>query len=162
MIRPAEARDAQAICDIWNHVIAETTHVFATTPKTMAGIATMIAELTALGHGTWVAEAGGAVSGFATYGQFRGGNGYARTMEHSVHLSKAAQGRGLGRALMATLEQHARCAGAHQMIAGISGENVGGQAFHAALGYKAIARIPQAGWKWGRYLDLVLMQKILS
>jgi phosphinothricin acetyltransferase len=83
-------------------------------------------------------------------------------MEHSVHLTEAARGKGLGRALMAVLEDHARQGGAHLMIAGISGENPGAQAFHAALGYAHVARIPEAGWKWGRYIDLVLMQKILS
>jgi L-amino acid N-acyltransferase len=162
MIRPAEARDAQAICDIWNRVIAETTHTFTTTPKSVAGIEALIAELWALGHAAFVAEADGQIAGFATYSQFRGGNGYARTMEHSVHLLATARGRGLGRALMASVEVHALAAGAHQMIAGISGENTAGQAFHAAIGYAPVARIPQAGWKWGRYLDLVLMQKILA
>jgi L-amino acid N-acyltransferase len=162
MIRPAGQRDAPAIMDIWNLVIATTTHNFTTTPKTLAGVETQIADHWADGHGIWVTEAAGAVAGFASYGQFRGGNGYARCMEHSVHLTEAARGKGLGRALMAVLEDHARQAGAHLMIAGISGENPGAQAFHAAIGYSHVARIPQAGWKWGRYLDLVLMQKILS
>ncbi len=162
MIRPAVARDAQAVTDIWNLVIATTTHNFSSTLKTPDGVAAQIAGHWSAGHGIWVAEAAGDVVGFASYGQFRGGNGYARSMEHSVHLSDGARGKGLGRALMAVLEDHARSGGAHQMIAGISGENTGGQAFHAALGYAHIARIPEAGWKWGRFLDLVLMQKILS
>lgn len=162
MIRPATARDAQAITDIWNLVISTTTHNFSATLKTVDGVAAQIDGHWAAGHGIWVAAPDGAVVGFASYGQFRGGDGYARCMEHSVHLTEAARGKGLGRALMAVLEDHARAGGAHQMIAGISGENTGGQAFHAALGYRHIARIPQAGWKWGRYLDLVLMQKILS
>lgn len=162
MIRPAEARDAQAVTDIWNLVISTTTHNFSSTPKTPDSVATQIAGHWTAGHGIWVAEVEGRVLGFASYGQFRGGNGYARSMEHSVHLGEGARGKGLGRALMTVLEDHARGGGAHQMIAGISGENIGGQAFHTALGYAHIARIPEAGWKWGRFLDLVLMQKILS
>ncbi len=162
MIRPAEARDAQAIAAIWNDVITHTTHNFASTLKTEAGVTMQMANDWAAGHGCWVAELDGLVVGFASYGQFRGGNGYARCMEHSVHLNEATRGKGLGRALMAAVEDHARQGGAHQMIAGISGENTSGQAFHAALGFAHIARIPQAGWKFGRYLDLVLMQKILS
>jgi L-amino acid N-acyltransferase len=162
MIRPAEVLDARAIMDIWNLVISTTTHNFTSTLKTLTDVEAQIAEHWAAGHGIWVAELAGGVVGFASYGQFRGGNGYARCMEHSVHLTEGARGQGLGRALMAVLEDHARQGGAHQMIAGISGENTGGQAFHAALGYAHIARIPEAGRKWGRYLDLVLMQKILS
>ena len=162
MIRPAEVQDARSIMDIWNLVISTTTHNFSSTLKTQEGVAAQIADHWAAGHGIWVAELAGEVVGFASYGQFRGGNGYARCMEHSVHLTEAARGKGLGRALMTVLEDHARQGGAHQMIGGISGENTAGQAFHAALGYAPIARIPQAGWKWGRYLDLVLMQKMLS
>jgi phosphinothricin acetyltransferase len=51
--------------------------------------------------------------------------------------------------------------GHHSMIAGVAGENAGGAAFHAAIGYREIARLPQVGWKFGRWHDLVLMQKIL-
>ncbi len=162
MIRPAEARDAPAITHIWNLLISTTTHNFSSTLKTVEGVAAQIDGHWADGHGIWVADIAGDVLGFASYGQFRGGNGYARSMEHSVHMTEAARGKGLGRALMTVLEDHARQGGAHLMIAGISGENDGGQAFHAALGYAHVARIPQAGWKWDRYIDLVLMQKILA
>ena len=162
MIRPADAGDAQAIMDIWNLVIATTTHNFSSTLKTVDGTAAQIDGHWSAGHGIWVAEEAGKVVGFASYGQFRGGNGYARSMEHSVHLTESARGKGLGRALMEVLEDHARASSAHLMIAGISGENSAGQAFHAALGYAHVARIPQAGWKWDRYIDLVLMHKILS
>ena len=63
---------------------------------------------------------------------------------------------------MVAVEDHARAAGAHQMIAGVSGENPEGQRFHAALGYHEIAIIRDAGFKFGRFIDLVLMQKFLS
>jgi len=102
------------------------------------------------------------VQGHATYGQFRNGPGYAQSMEHSIHLSKTASGQGLGRALMAALESHASAAGVHVMVAGISSENPGACAFHARLGYVACGRVAQAGRKWDRWLDLILMQKILT
>jgi len=157
MIRPARPEDAGAIAAIWNIVIRETTHTFTTTEKAAAPVAAAIAA----GTPYWVAGRGDEVLGFATYSQFRGGNGYAHAMEHSVHLAPEAQGKGLGRALMARLEDHAARAGVHVMVAGVSGDNPGGIAFHAALGYVEVGRMPEVGRKWDRWLDLVLMQKIL-
>ena len=72
--------------------------------------------------------------GDTLYAQFRGGIGYA----------------------------HARAAGAHVMIAGVSGENAEGRAFHLALGYREIATLCEVGYKFGRWMDIVLMQKFLS
>jgi L-amino acid N-acyltransferase len=82
-------------------------------------------------------------------------------MEHSILLAPAARGMGAGRGLMTVLLAHARAAGAHQMIAGVSAENPDGVAFHAALGLVEIARVPEAGAKFGRFIDPVLMQKFL-
>jgi phosphinothricin acetyltransferase len=158
MIRPATPADAPAIAAIWNQIIRDTTATFTTAEKDPTTLATQIAS----GTPWWVACVNDRVEGHATYGQFRGGPGYARSMEHSIHLTTATQGRGLGRALMQTLEDHARDQGVHVMVAGVSSDNPAGQAFHARLGYAECGRVMQAGYKWGRYFDLVLMQKILT
>ena len=76
-------------------------------------------------------------------------------------MAANARGRGVGRMLMQALEDHARASGMHSMIAGVSGENPGGVAFHDRLGYAQVAVLPQVGWKFGRWLDLILMQKLL-
>jgi len=158
MIRPATVADAPAIAAIWNQIIRDTTATFTTAEKDPTAIAAQIAS----GAPWWVACINETVQGHANYGQFRGGPGYARSMEHSVHLYNAAKGQGLGRGLMAALEDHAKAAGVHVMVAGVSSENPEGRAFHGRIGYVECGRVAQAGFKWGRYLDLILMQKILG
>lgn len=161
MIRPACADDIGPIVEFWNPLIRETTITFSSEEKTVPGLAALFAQRRAEGRGVLVAAQDGAVLGVALYGQFRAGNGYAHAMEHTIILAPVARGRGIGRALMAALEDHARRGGAHVMVAGVSAENRAGIAFHAALGHVETGRMPQVGRKFARWLDLVLMQKAL-
>jgi phosphinothricin acetyltransferase len=156
MIRPATAKDAQALADLWNPWIISTTTTFNATARTEAEIADMI-----ITRPCFLVYDQGGIQGFVTYTQFRGGIGYARTMEHTIVLSPISQGAGVGRALMAAMEEHATAQGVHQMIAGVSAENPRGVAFHVGLGYETIATIRDAGYKFNRYMDLILLQKIL-
>lgn len=162
MIRDATPADAPAIAAIWNPVIRDTAITFNAAEKSDADIAAMIRTRQADGHGFLLAEEGGQTLGFATYAQFRGGVGYARTMEHTILLAPAAQRRGLGRALMTALEDHARAGGAMSLFAGVSAENPAGRAFHAAIGFAEVAILQRVGFKFGRTMDLVLMQKFLT
>jgi phosphinothricin acetyltransferase len=160
VIRAATAADAGVVAALWNHYIRNTLVTFNFAEKSEEEVAAMIASRQAAGHGFFVAAEGG-LRGFATYAQFRGGVGYARTMEHTILLDGAARGRGVGRALMAAAEDHARRAGAHSLFGGVSGANPEGRAFHLAMGFAEVAVLREVGWKWGRFLDLHLMQKIL-
>jgi L-amino acid N-acyltransferase len=161
MIRPATPDDIPAITAIINQVIRETTITVNSVEKSEAEVLAMLHDRRALGHEIFVAEDDG-IAGYATYAQFRGSVGYARTMEHSVALAAKGQGRGHGRALMAAVESHAAQAGAHVMIAAITADNLSSIAFHQRLGYQETGRLPQVGYKFGIYHDLVLMQKFLS
>ncbi|MBT9384593.1 GNAT family N-acetyltransferase [Pseudooceanicola sp. CBS1P-1] len=161
MIRPATLADHPRILEIWHPVYRDTTITFASVEKTPETLVTYIDSRRAAGREFFVAEVDGQVLGFATYDQFRGGDGYAWAMEHTIILSPEGRGHGLGRALMGAVEDHARAAGAHVMIAGVSGENPVGVAFHAAVGYEETGRMPQVGRKFDRWLELVLMQKFL-
>lgn len=158
MIRPARPEDAAAIADIWNPIIRDTTITFTTAEKDPQTLAQEIKG----GAPLWVAQGDdGGVVGFACAFQFRGGPGYAHSFEHSVHVLDTQRGKGIGRALMSALEGHLRDAGIHTLFAGVSGENSSGVAFHAALGFAEVARLRDVGRKFGRWHDLVLMQKFL-
>ncbi|SFE07799.1 GNAT family N-acetyltransferase [Roseivivax sediminis] len=157
-VRPATASDAAAIAAIINPIITGTTITFAADPRAPSQIRDSIA---ASRGAYFVVEQGGAVAGFCNYTPFRGGAGYARTLEHTVVLASGARGAGLGRALMTALEAHAIAAGGRSLVAAISAENEGGLHFHAALDFTEVGRVAQAGHKFDRWIDLVLMQKML-
>ncbi|OWU85171.1 GNAT family acetyltransferase [Oceanicola sp. 22II-s10i] len=160
-IRPVVAADHPQILAFWNPIFRDTLVTFASVEKTPETLADYVDGRVAKGRAFLVAVDGDTVLGFATYDQFRGGDGYVHAMEHTVILAEAARGRGVGRALMTAIEDHARAAGAHTMVAGISGANPAAVAFHAAIGYAACGRMPQSGRKFGQWIDLILMQKLL-
>ena len=161
-IGAATEADLAAVGAIWNEVIRDTPLTFNAVEKTDDDLSSLLASHAANDTGFLVARDGDTVLGFGVYSQFRGGIGYARSMEHSIYLAPEAQGRGLGRDLLSALEDHARARGVHAMMAGISGENMGSVTFHEKVGYTRLARIPEVGFKFGRYLDLILLQKILT
>lgn len=161
-IRQARSQDSAALAAIWNPIIRDTLITFNATEKSPAEIEALLAGKARDGHPFLVALDADGILGFATYGPFRAGAGYARTAEHTILLGPAARGRGTGRALMAALEGHAQAQGLHSLIAGVSAANPGGVAFHARIGFREIARLPEVGFKAGQWLDLVLMQKLLQ
>ncbi|MDJ0640315.1 MAG: GNAT family N-acetyltransferase [Paracoccaceae bacterium] len=158
IVRLAEPSDAEAITLIQNPVIRDTAITFNSEEKTPEMVRQAIRDCRLF----LVAEEDGALLGFASYDQFRRGVGYARAMEHTIVLAPEARGKGAGRALMQRLEAHARAAGVGSLWAGVSGENPHGVAFHARLGFEEIARLPKVGFKFGRWMDLVLMRKWLA
>ncbi len=158
-VRQAQPADAAGIALITNAIIRDTLVTFTTDERNAESIAD---DIRARGAAFLVAEDQGRVIGFATYAPFRSGRGYAKCREHSIQLTDDARGRGVGRALMEQLQRVARSKGVHVLVAGISSVNPGAIAFHSALGFSEVGRMPEVGHKWGQYLDLVLMQKILS
>ena len=113
------------------------------------------------GFPIFVAVADDDVLGYASYGPFRPFDGYRLTVEHSVYVEEGARRRGVASALLAALEEHARAAGMHVMVGGIAADNKPSLRLHQKLGFEESARMKEVGQKFGRFLDLVLMQKLL-
>jgi phosphinothricin acetyltransferase len=157
VIRPAQPQDALDLHAIWTPVIRETTSIFHTTERSPEEIA----ALTTGPDPFLVWDDDGRVLGFARCFPFRAGNGYTRTVEHTILLAPEAQGRGLGRQLIDALALAAARQDRHTMIGAISAENAPGLAFHAACGFREHGRLPEVGYKFGRWLDLVLMGRRL-
>lgn len=158
ILRAATAGDAEAIARILNPIIRDTAITFNSQERSPAEIAQMIETVPCY----MVAQDDSGLLGFASYDQFRKGVGYARAMEHTIVLSDAARGKGAGRALMAALADHARLNGVGSLWAGVSAENPDGVAFHTAIGFETIATLPSVGFKFGRWMDLVLMRQWLD
>ena len=161
IIRDATPEDARAICAYWNPQIRDTAITFTTMEKEPAELAHVIETQQSEGRAYLVAVGEDGPLGHASYGPFRNGPGYAHTAEHTVIVAPEAWGTGAASALMLKLEERAASAGIHSMIAGISNENPRAIAFHEKLGYGHVATVPEVGCKFGRWMDLVLMQKLL-
>ncbi len=156
MIRGAVLSDVEGILDIWNTVIRESTITFTTVQKTKAELDAWIKD-----RPVFVIDQDGQIMGFASYGPFRVGPGYRFVAEHSIYLSEAAQGRGLGAELLSVIEHSAVKSGIDVLIAGCDGGNAQAQRFHEKQGFTHVALLPGVGEKFGARHDLVLMQKKL-
>ena len=157
IIRPASRTDAPKIAEIWNEMITGTLFTFTTALKEASSIAGLIAQ----GQSFFVAEVEGEVVGFSTFSQFRNGPGYANSMEHSIVIREGFSGQKIGAHLMEAVEKKALSDGHRTMIAGISSVNSRAQAFHQKQGYVYAGTLKDVGYKDDRWLDLILMQKML-
>ncbi len=156
-IRPATPADAGAITDIVNALMATTTIEWRSEPY--------VAETTM----AWmrvhecvvVAEDSGRIVGMAAFGPFRDAAkwpGYRFAVENTVHVRADQWRSGVGRLLMQALIDEARRIGKHVMIAAVDAANESSIRFHERLGFVEVARMPEVGAKFGRWLDLVLLQ----
>jgi L-amino acid N-acyltransferase YncA len=162
ILRDATAADAGAIAAIYNDAVANGTAIWNEVLVDAANRADWIAARQALGYPVLVAEVDGRVVGYASFGDFRPFDAYRHTVEHSVYVAAGARGRGLGSALVQALFPLALDRGKAVMIGGIDAANRPSLAMHERLGFRETGRLPGVGRKFGRSLDLVLMQKELG
>lgn len=161
-IRPARDTDAQAVGAIYAFHVAHSTATFDTVAPDARAWREKIAGVTTRGWPFLVAESGGTVVGFCYATQFRDRAAYSFTCEDSIYVADEARGRGVGRALLAALVAAARECGFRQMIAVVGGGEPASVALHAALGFTEAGRLCNVGFKFGRTLDTVYMQRDLT
>jgi phosphinothricin acetyltransferase len=164
IIRPATGADIAAITAIYAEAVLHGTASFEIDPPDEAEMARRHGVVTAFG-GPYLVAAGadGAVLGYAYAGAYRTRPAYRFTVEDSIYLAGGARGRGIGRALLGRLIEDCTASGFRQMVAVIGDQhNAASIGLHTALGFQMVGSLKSAGWKHGRWLDSVLMQRPLG
>lgn len=163
LIRPSLPDDLPAVQAIYAHHVLTGTASFELEPPDAAELGRRRAEVLGRGLPHVVAEIDGAVVGFAYAGAYRTRPAYRTTAEDSIYMAPGFAGRGIGRALLTRVLDECAMADIRQVIAVIGGdENAGSIRLHAALGFERVGRLPAVGYKFGRWLDVVLMQHTLG
>ncbi|MEZ5923685.1 MAG: N-acetyltransferase family protein [Hyphomicrobiaceae bacterium] len=161
-IRAARLEDLPQILDITNDVIATSTAIYFDDPLTLENRRQWLEDRQRLGYPVLVAEEVGDVLGFSSFGDFRPWPGYRFTVEHSLLVRDGHRGKGIGEALVKALWPIAAKLGKHMIIAGVDAENRGSIRFHERLGFAMSAHLKEVGFKFGRRLDLVLLQRAIG
>ncbi|HEY0212585.1 MAG TPA: GNAT family N-acetyltransferase [Paenirhodobacter sp.] len=163
MIRDATPDDAPALAAIYNDAVRTSTAIWNDVVVDVQNRIDWIQARQGADLPVLVLEEGGEVTGYASYGPFRPHDGYRETIEHSVYIRADLRGGGRGRALMEQLIAFARAGGqAHVMVAAIEAGNTASITLHEKLGFASVGVMPQVGQKFGRWLDLALLQLVLD
>lgn len=163
LIRPSRADDLPALTAIYAHHVLHGTGTFELDAPDEAEMGRRHADITGKGLPWLVAEDGGQVLGYAYANHFRPRRAYRFCLEDSIYLAPQAQGRGLGKLLLAELIARCEALGARQMLAVIGdAANAASIGVHQALGFEHTGVLKSAGWKFDRWLDVVLMQRALG
>jgi phosphinothricin acetyltransferase len=165
VIRLAERRDAEGIRAIHNHYVTESTAMLDLVPRTLDEQVDWIDEH-AGGHPAVVAVIRGEdgterVVGFGSLSPFRSRPAYATTVENSVYVLPAHQREGIGRMVLDELVRLAQTHGFHSVVARITGDNDASIALHEACGFEIVGTEREVGRKFGRWLDVVEMQRLV-
>lgn len=159
-IRAASADDAGAINDIQNYYVVNSTATFMTEPVALEQRLRWL-ENRAEVYPVTVVESGDQVVGWSALDVFRARPAYRHTTEFSVYVHHGWHRRGVGRALVLDLVERARSVGHHAMVGGCCSESTGVIALLQALGFSKVAHFSEVGHKFGRWLDVVFLQRLL-
>ena len=157
-IRRLEHADLEAITQIYNEVLTHSTAIFRDTPASVQEREEWWKTQCEKGYPVLVAEADGSILGFASFDDFRSWPGYRFTVEGTIHLSPEARRQGTGTILLTELIAQARSLGKHILIAGVDGDNKASLKFLAKMGFEQTGHMREVGYKFGKYLDLIVLQ----
>lgn len=160
-IRRVEPSDARAIAEIYNHYVAHTTVSFETHELSVDEMEERILAIAAQ-YPYIVACDGDCVLGYCYAHSWKERAAYSLTAETSIYLADSAKGRGIGRLLMDELVGLCRQSGIHSLIACVTAENASSCAFHEHIGFEKVSHFREVGRKFGRYLDVIDYELVLS
>ena len=162
-IRASRDDDMPAITAIYAHHVLNGTGTFETTPPTREEMASRRADVLARELPHLVAEQDGQILGFAYCNWFKPRPAYRYSAEDSIYMADGARGRGAGKQLLTALAEAAEAAGVRKLIAVIGDSaNLGSVRVHESIGFTHVGVLKSCGWKFGKWLDVVLMEKPLG
>jgi phosphinothricin acetyltransferase len=163
LITCTHALHASAILDILNEAIVHSTAIYDYAPRPLSSMQGWFSAKQAGGYPVIGMESeAGELLGYATYGSFRGWAAYKYTAEHSVYVHHAHRGQGIGARLLRALIERARVQELHVLVGGLDAANLASIALHRKLGFVHAGTVTQAGFKFGRWLDLAFYQLTLD
>jgi L-amino acid N-acyltransferase YncA len=162
-VRPANADDVPAMLAIYNEVVEHSTAIYSIKPSTLDERREWFRVRTGGGWPVLAAQRGDGLVGYASFAEFRGAwPGYLFSVEHSVYVRADCRQQGIGSALVQALLPIAAAMNKHVMIGGIDAANQGSLRMHERLGFERVAHFREVGRKFGRWLDLVFVQRYID
>lgn len=159
-LRPANVTDLSAISAIYNHYVGTSTCTFALEKESMDDRESWFENRSSI-HPVLVAEDAGLVIGWASLSAWNKRCAYAQTVESSVYIHHDHHRRGIGKTLMIRLLELAAELKLHSIIAGVSADQAASLTLHQLLGFTQVAQFKEVGFKFGRWLDVIYLQKML-
>ena len=161
-LRDARPEDLPDLLAIYNDAVLNTTAIWNETPVDLANRQAWFELRAVQGYPILVAVDDSGVLGYASFGDWRPFEGFRYTVEHSVYVRGDQRGKGLGPVLMEALIERARAGGKHVMVAAIESGNAASIRLHERLGFVVTGQMAQVGVKFGRWLDLTFMQRVVG
>jgi len=160
--RPATHDDLPGILEIYNEAVLNTTATYDYEPRTLEQRRQWFEERRRDDYAIFVAADGsGRIVGWSSLNPFHTRPGYRFTAENSVYVAADERGRGVGKLLLAPLIEAAQGRGLHAIIAAIDAQNEASIRLHAQFGFEKVGHFKQTGFKFGRWLDVVYMERIV-
>ena len=161
-VRRATSEDLPGILEIYNEAVLHTTATYDYEPRTLEQRRQWFEERQRDDYAVFVAvDEAGRIGGWSSLNPFHTRPGYRFTAENSVYVEADQRGRGLGKLLLAPLIDAAQVRGLHAIIAAIDAQNEASLRLHARFGFEKVGHFKQTGFKFGRWLDVVYLERIV-